>query len=152
MVELPDVNVLVALLDGLHVHHRIAQQWFERGSETGWATCPLTISGVVRVISRPQPVGALSVSDARDLLTALIRANSGTHTFYPDPVDLLDAARFDLTKLQGYRQVTDLHLLGIAERHHSALVTLDSGLINTLKALREPSLKLLKLLPTESTA
>jgi len=136
MIEMPDINVLVALLDGLHVHHDVARAWFDTASQTGWATCPLTISGVIRVIARPQPIGALSVIEARDLLNALILANSSSHTFWPDNVNLADESLWDLTRLQGYRQVSDLHLLAIAQSNHGALVSLDGGITYIEGAIR----------------
>lgn len=136
MIELPDVNVLVALLDGMHVHHRTAKIWFDAAANTGWATCPLTISGVIRVISRPQVSSNFTVSDVRDLLAALIQANRSSHHFWTDRVDLLDERLFDLTKIQGYRQVSDLHLLALAHRNRGVLVTLDAGLNSTVRALR----------------
>ncbi len=124
MIDLPDVNILVALLDDLHVHHRVAKIWFDSAVTTGWATCPLTISGTLRVLSRPQVTGTFPVSDARDLVVALVEANINTHHFWSDAVDLLDIQRFDVTELQGYRQVTDLHHLALANQYHGALVTL----------------------------
>ena len=51
MIELPDINVLVALLDPAHIHHHPAKNWFAQAEPTGWATCPLTESGCVRVLT-----------------------------------------------------------------------------------------------------
>ncbi len=38
MRALLDVNVLIALLDGSHVHHVRASQWLAREIERGWAS------------------------------------------------------------------------------------------------------------------
>lgn len=69
-----------------------------------------------------------------------------THEFWTDTVDLLDETVFDYSKLQGYRQVTDLHLLAIAHTHRGALVTLDSGFTSTVNAFRVQVPGLLKIL------
>ena len=49
MIALFDVNVLVALFDAAHVHHAPAQAWLKRHRSRGWATCPITQNGCVRV-------------------------------------------------------------------------------------------------------
>ena len=52
MIALPDVNVLIALAWPNHVHHhpaRPARSWFAANRSTGWATCPLTEAGFVRI-------------------------------------------------------------------------------------------------------
>ena len=50
MVGLLDVNVLVALLVPTHEHHALAREWvISHGARDGWATCPLTELGVIRV-------------------------------------------------------------------------------------------------------
>jgi predicted nucleic acid-binding protein len=53
MIALFDVNVLIALLDSPHVHHAPASRFFPRAQAFGWATCPLTENGVLRILGRP---------------------------------------------------------------------------------------------------
>ena len=48
-----DVNVLVALLDASHLHHRSATDWLAAHAEAGWASCPLTQNGCLRILSMP---------------------------------------------------------------------------------------------------
>jgi predicted nucleic acid-binding protein len=50
MPALLDVNVLVAMLDPEHVHHEGAHAWFSEHRSTGWATCPITENGLVRIL------------------------------------------------------------------------------------------------------
>lgn len=50
MRALLDVNVLVALLDAAHVHHGAASSWLDRNLERGWASCPITQNGCLRVL------------------------------------------------------------------------------------------------------
>jgi len=42
-----------ALLDQGHLLHRTAARWLERELEHGWATCPITENGVVRIMAQP---------------------------------------------------------------------------------------------------
>ena len=48
-----DVNVLVALFNPDHIHHDTAHDWFAEHHTRGWATCPLTEQGVVRILANP---------------------------------------------------------------------------------------------------
>ena len=53
MRALLDINVIIALLDANHVMHACARRWLERELETGWASCPVTQNGVLRILSQP---------------------------------------------------------------------------------------------------
>jgi predicted nucleic acid-binding protein len=53
MRALLDINVLIALHDRDHVHHVLAAQWFARNADKGWASCPLTQNGCLRIMSQP---------------------------------------------------------------------------------------------------
>lgn len=64
-----DINVLIALLDQGHLLHRPATSWLEGQLEQGWATCPITENGVVRIMAQPaypnaQPAGLVATSPA----------------------------------------------------------------------------------------
>ena len=53
MVGLLDVNVLVALVIPVHEHHAPARQWvLTAGTHDGWATCPVTELGLIRVCAQ----------------------------------------------------------------------------------------------------
>ena len=124
-MALLDVNALVALAWDSHIHHAPIRAWLAQRSDRTWATCPVTESGFVRVSSNPKvlpaPVGA---ETARDVLAAL-RATRG-HRFLADDVSIADA---DVPRLSGHRQVTDAHLLTLARRHGTSLVTFDAGIV-----------------------
>jgi uncharacterized protein len=123
-VGLLDVNALIALAWDSHVHHQPIRAWFAANSTRGWATCPVTESGFVRVSSNPKVLPSpIGVEDARRVLT-LLRAAAG-HRFLTDDVSLTDA---EVPKLTGHRQVTDAHLLTLARRHGVRLVTFDAGI------------------------
>jgi predicted nucleic acid-binding protein len=49
-----DGNVLIALLDRRHGHHKQAHGWFAGAQEEGWATCPLTQNAVLRILGQPR--------------------------------------------------------------------------------------------------
>ena len=46
-----DTSVLIALLDANHVHHRLCSQWLSTHT-AGWASCPITLNGCVRILSQ----------------------------------------------------------------------------------------------------
>jgi uncharacterized protein len=122
-MALLDVNALVALVWDSHVHHARMRAWFAEHAHRGWATCPLTESGFVRVSANPKALpSAIGVAAARAALVAL-RAHD-THRFLVDDVSLGDE---DVPTIVGYRQVTDAHLLTLARRHGVRLVTFDAG-------------------------
>lgn len=124
MAALLDVNALVALAWDSHVHHSAVRVWFAANSAAGWATCPITESGFVRVSSNPKvlPI-AITVATARQVLSAL-RAVDG-HRFLSDDVSLTDG---DVPAIDGHRQVTDAHLLTLARRRGARLVTFDTAI------------------------
>ena len=124
MIHLPDVNVLVALFDPEHVHHETAHAWFAPLQESGWATCPLTENGFVRLVSNPAyPGRRTTVGDAVERLRRF--TSSEHHAFWPGDVSILDPGAFAAGHLAGHRQVSDAYLLALATRHEGALVTFD---------------------------
>jgi uncharacterized protein len=124
-VALLDVNALVALAWDSHVHHARMRTWFTANSAGGWATCPITESGFVRVSSNPKVLPSpIGVEAARAVLSAL-RAVDG-HRFLVDDVSINDA---DVPRMSGHRQVTDAHLLALAHRRGVRLVTFDAGVL-----------------------
>ncbi|UUY05915.1 PIN domain-containing protein [Svornostia abyssi] len=119
-----DVNALVALAWDSHVHHAPMRGWFAARGSQGWATCPVTESGFVRVSSNPKVLPApIGVDAARQVLAGM-RAAAG-HVFLIDDVSIADA---EFPPVAGYRQVTDAHLLVLARRRGTRVVTFDAGL------------------------
>jgi toxin-antitoxin system PIN domain toxin len=130
MTCLLDVNLLVALAWPTHVHHEAALAWFRRSQATGWATCPITQSGFVRVSSNSSVVSdAKSPQEAIHLLRRIVALPH--HVFWPDDVSAASSEFLDEIRLVGYRQVTDAHLLTLAQRRGGRLATLD-GKIRSL--------------------
>jgi uncharacterized protein len=121
-----DINVLLALLDGDHVDHHRAHTWLDSEIDGGWASCPITENGFVRIISQPRYPSPVSPSEAIALLS---HARAGAHhEFWPCDVSLLDAAVIDATRLHGPRQVTDAYLLALATAREGRFVTFDASI------------------------
>ena len=119
-----DTNVLIALLWPSHAQHDRAVNWFRRHRGKGWATCPLTESGFVRVVSNPAfSRDAVTPREAAGVLAA--NAAAKDHSFWPDELAFPEAAAFAGVRLVGHQQVTDAYLLGLAIRRSGMLATLD---------------------------
>lgn len=121
-----DVNVLIALLDAAHVHHRVAREWLHENIGHGWASCPLTQNGCIRILSQASYPG----SQAPALAAARLAHACQTqwHEFWPDSVSLLQAGLLDWQQILSSRQVTDAYLLALAVQHGGRLVTLDRSI------------------------
>jgi len=122
-VALLDVNVLVALFDPDHVHHEIAHDWFADNHQAGWATCPITENGFVRVVSNPAYGSGVRSGAVVESFRKFRQAPG--HAFWTDGVSLSDEGLFDVTLVSGYRQLTDIYLLGLAHRMGGCLATFD---------------------------
>jgi uncharacterized protein len=131
-----DVNVLVALCDGDHVHHQAAALWFATHAEGGWASCPLTQNGVVRVMSAPSYPNPKTVTQMAAKLQPLI-ANRHHH-FWLDNLSIVDATLFKHDHLIGHRQITDSYLLALAVKHGGRFLTIDGGVaLNTVAGAKD---------------
>ena len=126
MRSLLDVNVLIALLDADHASHRAAMAWFAEHAGSGWASCPITENGCVRVMSHPSYPGGHSVAQVVDRLRTATSNNA--HDFWPDDLSLLGDGIVDATRIHGPRQLTDAYLLALAVKHGARLVTFDGGI------------------------
>ena len=86
-IALLDVNVLVALFDPAHVNHEDAHRWFGRNRRHGWATCPTTINGCIRVLSNPAyPTVEATPAEVAGRLRSL--CSTTDHHFWEDSVSL----------------------------------------------------------------
>ena len=109
-----DVNVLIALIDPAHEFHTAAHTWFQRNRHYGWATCPITENGCLRILSKPgYPFPGLTVPMVRDILARLVESEG--HRFWPDAVSILEPNGFELAGA-GPKNLTHLYLLRLALR------------------------------------
>ena len=142
-VSLLDVNVLVALFFPDHVHHDLAHDWFADHRHEGWATCPLTENGLIRVALQ-QPSDDVLVRPA-DLIANLKRfCRDKLHRAWVDSISLTDSTLFAPQFISGHRQVTDVYLLGLAKRMGGRLATFDRTI--PVKAVRGGTADLLHLI------
>ena len=133
MVSLLDVNLLIALAWPNHVHHRAASRWFDRNRKLGWASCPITQSGFVRLSSNPHILpNACSPREALALLRRVVGLPD--HVFWQDDISIATSDLIDETRLLGHRQITDAHLLALALRRGGQLATLDRGVTHLVPA------------------
>ncbi len=131
MTRLLDVNVLIALTWPHHVHHNAARSWFAGVRGNGWATCALTEAGFVRVSCNPSAVKrSVTVFDAIALLGRLRRLES--HAFWAMEHSVTALPPGILSRIQGYRQITDAVLLGLAAQRGGRLATFDTGMADLL--------------------
>ncbi len=126
MRALLDVNVLIALLDSGHSLHARATTWFAGQAKSGWASCPITQNGCMRIMSHPAYPNAVPVSALIDRLTEACA--STYHAFWPDDASLLDARIADSRRILGPRQITDVYLLALAVRHGGQFVTFGTAI------------------------
>jgi uncharacterized protein len=125
MIALLDVDVLISLFDPSHVHHEAAHGWLSANRSLGWATCPITENGFVRVVSDPAYPGRRStVAGALERLQAF--TDSGDHHFWPDSTSLRRTSRVDATYLDGPDRVTGAYLLLLAVQNGGRLATFDA--------------------------
>ena len=117
------VNMLIALLDAEHIHHKRAQQWLAQEIYNGWVSYPLTQNGCLRIMSQQSYPQALA--HPRD-------------TFVADDYSLLDVGLLIWNHLLGHRQITYSYLLGLAVRHQCRFVTFDARLSPGIVVGAEP--------------
>lgn len=142
-VALLDVNVLVALLDEAHIHHADAHDWLGRNRHLGWASCPITINGCIRIMSSPayRDLRATAAEVAGRLREF---CSSHDHHFWPDSVSLLDESLFQMPLVAGHQKITDTYLLGLAVRNHGRLATFDRSVpLNAVHGARPSHLAIL---------
>lgn len=125
VVYLLDVNVLVALLIDKHPLFTRARAWFRQcGVVEGWATCPMTELGAIRVCAGA--AAACSPVWTTGALRRLCDEFPERYVWWPDalPPEWMTEVR----EAQTAKQVPDRYLLGLARRHRARLATFDRGL------------------------
>ncbi len=117
-----DVNVLIALVDRRHVHHQQTYEWFLRNHKSGWATCPLTENGCIRIFGHKKyPTGPQNTGKARALLNELKLVPG--YQFWEDEISICDLNL--IPKLPTSQSLTDVYLLALAVSRQSTFVSLD---------------------------
>ena len=131
-VNLPDVNVLIALSWKNHIQHTRARRWFHEHSNESFATCPITESGFIRLSMNPSVVGeAVSYSAAAAAIKAFYQHPK--HRFWPLNEGVVSA--IGNIPISGYRQLTNAYLLGIAAKMQGRLITFDKKMESLIEEL-----------------
>lgn len=142
MIGLLDVNVLLALAWSTHSHALAAGKWFESQKNLGWATCPVTQSGFLRVSTTIGAVGrVVMMNEARSLLSQVTAEQE--HVFWPMDTPATDV--HPSIRMLGPKHMTDCLLLDLAIRRDGKLVTFDQKIRQLLPA-GSPLLKHIELL------
>ena len=118
-----DVNVLLALGWQAHQHHAKANAWFLREASNGWATCPETQTGFIRLSSNPSFTKECLLPEHAALLLQKMEKHED-HRFW---VGINASTPAHYTKALVYRQVSDAYLVMLARHHGGRLVTFDTG-------------------------
>ena len=110
-----------------------AHRWFGRNRKYGWATCPITINGFVRILSNPAyPTVEATPAEVAGRLRSFC-STTGHHS-WEDSVSLMDESLFRPSMIGGHQKITDAYLLGLAVRNHGRLATFDRSI--PLKAIQ----------------
>jgi uncharacterized protein len=119
-----DVNVLVALFDSAHVHHRVVARWF---SSPGlqWGLCAFSEAGFLRV-SMNAAAGNRTLEQTTNVLKSF--SNDPCYRYWPIKQDWVTLAEPFQDRIYGHQQVTDAFLLGLAIHQNGVLVTLDKAI------------------------
>jgi len=125
MRALLDVNVLLALFDRDHVDHVRAREWLSAEIDQGWASCPITENGFVRIISQPRYPNPIAPTEAIRRLAAATATEH--HQFWSYTASLLDPTVIDGARVLGHRQVTDAYLLAVAVANDGRFATFDDS-------------------------
>lgn len=126
MRALLDVNVLIALLDGGHAHHAAASKWLASHLGRGWASCPITQNGCIRILSQPAYPNTIPAALVAARLAEATQHPA--HEFWNDSISLLEPGVLAWPKILSSRHVTDAYLLALAVAHRGRFVTLDRGI------------------------
>ncbi len=118
MTVLLDANVLIGLLIDEHVHHELAESWFEASTDR-FATCPITEGSLIRTLIR---VGQ-SADRAQAVLTRF--ATHQRHEFWRDD---LSYREIPVDGIDGHRQVTDAYLAHLARTRGGRVLTFDRAM------------------------
>jgi uncharacterized protein len=137
-----DVNVLIALLDPMHVHHEPAHQWFATRGDLAWASCALTQNAVLRILGHPRyPNSPGAPAVVATVLQQLIR--HPRHQFWADSLSLLTAPEVQASSLLDSAQIADTYLLALAVRQEARLASFDRRLVTSAVAGGSEALELI---------
>jgi len=126
---LADINVLVALLAGSHVHHSLARKWFAETGPGEIGICRYVQLGVMRLLGNPVVMGNSAISGlaAFRLINDLVDLDERTEFVTEHP-----KVNSVLPELLSYpvpasKAISDAYLAAFAIAGDRRLVTFDAG-------------------------
>lgn len=119
-----DTNVLVALTDQNHIHHKKAVEWFNTPG-LDWGMCAFSEAGLLLASANPA-IGRLTVDEASALVGELIRKPG--YRFWPFTKCWAELVAPFADRVFGYKQITDAYLLGLAIKENGILVSFDKAM------------------------
>jgi toxin-antitoxin system PIN domain toxin len=119
-----DVNVLIALTEPEHMHHRLVMKWFGTPG-LDWGLCAFSEAGFLRITTNPK-VGSHSLGESTHVLAGL--AKRPGHRFWPMTASWASLTAPFAERVFGHQQITDAYLLGLAVKEGGVLVTLDKAI------------------------
>jgi toxin-antitoxin system PIN domain toxin len=144
MRALLDINVMIALLDPDHAFHDRAHAWWEGNHHLGWASCPLTENGTVRIMSSTGYSREIQFTLGELIEQIRLFSTQTDHAFWQDSVSLRDEAIFAGDLIHSSRQLTDLYLLALAVAHKGRLATFDGKIpLTAVRHAKEKNLCLI---------
>jgi toxin-antitoxin system PIN domain toxin len=126
MRSLLDTSVLISLLDANHIHHRLTAKWLQTHGQAGWASCPITLNGCIRILSQPSYPNRLPMQTVVEGLRQAMQ--NPLHEFWADDVNPATTAAIDWAYTVRPVQLTDVYLLALAVAHDARFVTQDQGI------------------------
>lgn len=114
-----DINILIALADPDHEHHGKAEGFFLANHKAGWATCPITENGFIRIIGAASYPKGPGSPDLACIALRQLCALEG-HRFWPNDISVRGFFNLPVSK-----HLTDHYLLSMAMHRQGKLVTLD---------------------------
>ena len=135
MRALLDTSVLIALLDANHVHHRLATTWFQSHPD-GWASCPITLNGCIRILSQANYPNRLPMHLVVQGLQEAMQ--HPMHRFWADGINPLDATHVRWEQVLRPVDITDAYLLALAVKEGGCLATFDQKISLTRVSQAQP--------------
>ena len=114
-------------MDAAHAFHARAHVWWAANAPAGWASCPLTENGLVRIMSNPSYSRMTRFTPATLVTTLQSFVAQTNHEFWPDSLSLRDTNFFDTGYIHSFRRITDIYLLGLAMHYGGCLATFDQA-------------------------
>lgn len=118
--------MLVALGLAEHTLHRRAALWVRKVAKRTDAeigTCAITELGFLRVLAQA-PSYSFTIEQGKEYLAQLKTANGLRFRFLEDNLPAEELPKW----VRGAKQLTDGHLVALAEKHEAKLATLDRGI------------------------